>query len=40
MAELQDQGVRLNLVQIPSGERLAFVSPNATHGVLLQLIER
>jgi methylmalonyl-CoA/ethylmalonyl-CoA epimerase len=38
--ELQDKGVRINVAQGSSGQRLAFVSPKATHGVLLQLIER
>jgi methylmalonyl-CoA epimerase len=40
IAELQDKGVRVNVAQGGSGQRLAFVSPRATHGVLLQLIER
>ena len=38
--ELQDQGVRVNVAAGSGGQRLAFVSPSATHGVLLQLLER
>jgi methylmalonyl-CoA/ethylmalonyl-CoA epimerase len=40
VAELQDKGVRVNIAQGGAGQRLAFVSPRATHGVLLQLLER
>jgi methylmalonyl-CoA epimerase len=40
IATLQNQGVRVNVVTGSSGQRLAFVSPRATHGVLLQLLER
>ena len=36
---LQNQGARLNVTTGSTGQRLAFVSPRATHGVLLQLIE-
>ena len=38
--ELQDKGARVNVAEGSSGQRLAFVSQRATHGVLLQLIER
>ena len=37
---LQNQGARVNVATGSSGQRLAFVSPRATHGVLLQLLER
>jgi methylmalonyl-CoA epimerase len=37
---LQAKGIRVNMATGASGQRLAFVSPRATHGVLLQLIER
>lgn len=40
IAELQDKGVRVNVATGTTGKRVAFVSPRATHGVLLQLIER
>jgi methylmalonyl-CoA/ethylmalonyl-CoA epimerase len=40
VAELQDKGVRVNVTQGGAGQRLAFVSPRSTHGVLLQLLER
>ena len=40
IAELQDNGARVNVAQGSEGKRLAFVSPKATHGVLLQLLER
>jgi methylmalonyl-CoA epimerase len=40
IATLQAAGVRVNVVAGSSGQRLAFVSPRATHGVLLQLLER
>jgi methylmalonyl-CoA/ethylmalonyl-CoA epimerase len=40
VAELQGQGVRVTVAQGTAGRRLAFVSPKATHGVLLQLLER
>jgi len=36
---LQNQGARLNVTTGSRGQRLAFVSPRATHGVLLQLVE-
>ncbi|MGQ4808747.1 Ethylmalonyl-CoA/methylmalonyl-CoA epimerase [Candidatus Entotheonellaceae bacterium PAL068K] len=38
--ELQEKGVRVNVAEGSAGQRLAFVSPRATHGVLLQLLER
>jgi len=37
---LQHQGIRVNVTTGSAGQRLAFVSPRATHGVLLQLLER
>ena len=40
VAELQDKGIRVNMAEGSAGQRLAFVSPPATHGVLLQLLER
>jgi len=40
MAQLQSQGTRVNVAEGSAGRRLAFVSPRATHGVLLQLLER
>ncbi len=40
IAELQGKGARVNVAQGTEGKRLAFVSPKATHGVLLQLLER
>lgn len=40
VATLRNQGIRVNLTEGSSGQRLAFVSPKATHGVLLQLFER
>ena len=40
VAELQGQGIRVTVTQGAAGRRLAFVSPKATHGVLLQLLER
>ena len=40
IASLQSQGARVNVATGSTGQRLAFVSPRATHGVLLQLLER
>ena len=40
IATLQNQGVRVHVATGSTGQRLAFVSPRATHGVLLQLLER
>ena len=40
IATLQHQGTRVQVVTGSTGQRLAFVSPRATHGVLLQLLER
>ncbi len=40
IAELQAKGIRVNVAQGAAGQRLAFVSPRGTHGVLLQLLER
>jgi methylmalonyl-CoA epimerase len=36
---LAQKGVKVNVQSIPNGPRLGFISPKATHGVLLQLIE-
>ena len=36
---LARQGIKVNVQTIPNGPRLGFLSPKATHGVLLQLIE-
>src|ERR1700687_1813364 len=38
-AALAEKGVKVNIQNIPNGPRLGFISPKATHGVLLQLIE-
>jgi methylmalonyl-CoA epimerase len=40
VAELGQQGIRVTVTEGTAGRRLAFVSPKATHGVLLQLLER
>ena len=40
MAHLQEAGARVRVAQGSTGQRLAFVSPKSTHGVLLQLVER
>ncbi len=40
VAELQDKGSRVNVAEGGEGKRIALVSPKATHGVLLQLLER
>jgi methylmalonyl-CoA/ethylmalonyl-CoA epimerase len=40
IATLQNQGARVQVATGSTGQRLAFVSPRATHGVLLQLLER
>jgi methylmalonyl-CoA/ethylmalonyl-CoA epimerase len=40
IATLQATGARVHVATGSSGQRLAFVSPRATHGVLLQLLER
>lgn len=39
IAELQNKGARVNVAQGSEGKRVAFVSPRATHGVLLQLFQ-
>jgi methylmalonyl-CoA epimerase len=36
---LAKKGITVNVQKIPNGPRLGFISPKATHGVLLQLIE-
>lgn len=40
VAELQNNGIRVNVAEGSAGKRIAFVSPRATHGVLLQLLQR
>jgi methylmalonyl-CoA epimerase len=40
IATLQSQGARVHVATGSTGQRLAFVSPRATHGVLLRLLER
>lgn len=40
VAELQDKGVQVKVAEGSAGKRIAFVSPKATHGVRLQLLER
>ncbi len=40
IATLQSQGACVHVATGSTGQRLAFVSPRATHGVLLQLLER
>ena len=40
IATLQNEGARVHVATGSGGQRLAFVSPRATHGVLLQLLER
>jgi len=36
---LAKKGVKVRVQEVPGGPRLGFISPAATHGVLLQLIE-
>jgi methylmalonyl-CoA epimerase len=38
-ATLATKGIKASIQNIPDGPRLGFISPKATHGVLLQLIE-
>ena len=40
IAAFQARGARVNVAEGAHGQRRAFVSPRATHGVLLQLLER
>lgn len=40
VATLQQHGARVNIATGSAGQRLAFVSPRNTHGVLLQLVEQ
>ena len=40
VAHLQETGARVQVAAGSTGQRLAFVSPKSTHGVLLQLLER
>jgi methylmalonyl-CoA epimerase len=37
--ELAAKGVRVHVQQVPGGPRLGFLSPKATHGAMIQLIE-
>jgi methylmalonyl-CoA/ethylmalonyl-CoA epimerase len=37
--QLEQQGIKINVQTLADGMRLGFISPKATHGVLLQLIE-
>jgi methylmalonyl-CoA/ethylmalonyl-CoA epimerase len=38
-AALAKQDITVKVSEVPGGPRLGFISPKATHGVLLQLIE-
>ncbi len=40
VAHLQGTGTRVRIAEGSTGQRLVFVSPKATHGVLLQLVGR
>ena len=40
VSHLQEAGARVKVAEGSTGQRLAFVSPKSTHGVLLQLLER
>ena len=40
VSHLQEAGARVRIATGSTGQRLAFVSPKSTHGVLLQLLER
>lgn len=40
VSHLQNLGARVRVAAGSTGQRLAFVSPKSTHGVLLQLLER
>lgn len=40
IATFEAKGARVNVAAGSDGQRRAFVSPKATHGVLLQLLER
>ena len=40
IATLEASGARVNVTEGSGGKRLAFVSPRATHGVLMQFVER
>ena len=40
VSHLQGAGARVRVAAGSTGQRLAFVSPKSTHGVLLQLLER
>ena len=39
VTHLQEAGARVRIAAGSTGQRLAFVSPKSTHGVLLQLLE-
>ncbi len=36
---LGQKGIKVNVQEVPNWPRLGFISPKATHGVLLQLIQ-
>lgn len=40
VTHLQGTGAKIRIAEGSTGQRLAFVSPKSTHGVLLQLLER
>ena len=40
VTHLEATGARVRVTEGSAGQRLAFVSPKSTHGVLLQLLER
>ena len=40
VTHLEAAGARVRVAEGSTGQRLAFVSPKSTHGVLLQLLER
>lgn len=40
VAALTERGIKTNTVKGPSGDDIAFISPQHTHGVLLQLLSR
>ncbi len=37
---LSKKGIHVTVQEIPNGPRLGFISPKATHGALLQLIQQ
>jgi methylmalonyl-CoA/ethylmalonyl-CoA epimerase len=38
--QLEEKGIAVRMQTLPDGMRLGFVSPKATHGVLLQLVQQ